>query len=308
MKYVVTGGAGFIGSHLADELSNDHGVVIVDDLSSGREENIEALVEKEQVTFLEGSVLDGDLVREACEGADGIFHLAAQVSVFDSVADPVTTNEINVKGTLNVLLAAADAGVRKVVYASSAAVYGDNPIIPKHEEMMPEPLSPYAVTKVAGEHYCHVFSHLYGVETVSLRFFNVFGPRQDPSSAYAAVIPAFIERFMKSQPPVIYGDGEQTRDFVYVGDVARAAVMAMESDATGVYNIARGERISLNELVHELMVITETDIAPRHEAARAGDIRHSLADTTRAKETFGFAPVYSLEEGLKATVAWFFRE
>ncbi len=305
MRYIVTGGAGFIGSNLAEWLARDSEVVVIDDLSSGRRENIAPFVDCPGVTFLEGSVTDLDLLLEAFQGADGIFHQAAIASVPRSVEAPRETNAVNVGGTLNVLWAAKECGVPAVVAASTSAIYGDDPIFPKRETMAPAPLSPYAVSKLAGEHYGKVFSDLYSVRTVFLRYFNVFGPRQDPNSEYAAVIPKFITRLLAGEPPIIYGDGEQTRDFIFVGDVVRANILAMESSASGVFNIAGGRRISLNELAPLLSEITGIHHRPLYEPPRSGDVRDSLADIARARSAFDFSPECALDEGLRRTVAWF---
>ncbi|MCK9307166.1 MAG: SDR family oxidoreductase [Methanoculleus sp.] len=306
MRYIVTGGAGFIGSNLAERLArDDHDVLIIDDLATGRRENIEHLLSHPRVTFIEGSVTDLDLLMEVFPGADGIFHQAAIASVPRSVAKPLETNAVNVAGTVNVLWAAKECGVPAVVAASTSAIYGDDPAFPKHETMAPTPLSPYAVSKLAGEYYGKVFSDLYGIRTVFLRYFNVFGPRQDPNSEYAAVIPKFITRLLGGKPPIIYGDGEQTRDFIFVADVVRANILAMESDASGVFNIAGGSRISLNELAGSLSEITGVYHRPVYEPPRSGDVRDSLADISRAGEAFGFSPRRTLAEGLRETVAWF---
>lgn len=306
MRYIVTGGAGFIGSNLAERLARDgHEVVIVDDLSSGRRENIEHLAGHPRVAFVEGSVTDLDLLVDACAGADGIFHQAAIASVPRSVANPLETNGVNVTGTLNILWAAKECGVPAVVAASTSAIYGDDPVFPKQETMEPRPLSPYAVSKLAGEHYGKVFADLYGIRTVFLRYFNVFGPRQDPNSEYAAVIPKFITRLLGDKPPIIYGDGEQTRDFIFVADVVRANIRAMEGDAFGVFNIAGGSRINLNQLASILAEISGIHHRPIYEPPRPGDVRDSLADISRAHDAFGFSPRCTLNEGLRETVAWF---
>ncbi|MDV4343375.1 SDR family oxidoreductase [Methanoculleus sp. YWC-01] len=306
MRYIVTGGAGFIGSNLAERLArDDHEVVIVDDLSSGRRENIEHLADHPRVAFVEGSVTNLPLLVDACAGADGIFHQAAIASVPRSVANPLETNEVNVGGTLNVLWAAKECGVPAVVAASTSAIYGDDPVFPKQETMAPRPLSPYAVSKLAGEYYGKVFADLYGIRTVFLRYFNVFGPRQDPNSEYAAVIPKFITRMLGDKPPIIYGDGEQTRDFISVADVVRANLRAMEADASGVFNIAGGSRISLNQLASILAEITGIHHRPVYEPPRPGDVRDSLADISRAYDAFVFSPRCTLTEGLRETVAWF---
>lgn len=305
MKYIITGGAGFIGSNLARTLSQDHEVTILDNLSTGRMENIQDLVDGGDVTFVHGDITDTSLLQNLFQDVDGIFHQAALPSVQRSVKNPMATHEANVTGTLNVLLAARDAGVRKVVMASSSSVYGNTPTLPKHEGMVPHPLSPYAVSKIADEYYASVFSDLFGVQTVCLRYFNVFGPRQDPSSQYAAVIPNFVTRILNDQPPVIYGDGKQTRDFTYIENVVQANIRAMESDAEGVFNIACGERIDLLELAHTIMEIVGKDLTPIHEAPRPGDVRDSLADISRAREAFGYAPEYDLKTGLMETITWF---
>ncbi len=305
MRYLITGGAGFIGSNLADHLADSHEITILDNLATGRKENIDHLKDHKNVTIINGSITDFDLMHEITQGIDGIFHQAAIPSVPRSVKDPITTNEANITGTLQLLVAAKENGVRKVVAASSSSVYGDTPILPKVETMPPNPLSPYAVTKLTDEYYGKVFTELYGIQTVFLRYFNVFGPRQDPASEYAAVIPKFITRLLKNESPTIYGDGEQTRDFTFIADVVQANRKAMESDATGVYNIACERRISLNELAETLMEITGSNQPVIYELPREGDIRDSLADISRAKAAFGYAPEYTLEEGLRETVAWF---
>jgi UDP-glucose 4-epimerase len=304
MKYLITGGAGFIGSHLADALAGDHDLVLIDNLSNGKEENIRHLVES-GVTFIRGSITDPSLLEKSMEGVDGVFHQAAVVSVPRSLSDPVATNEANVTGTLRVLVAAREAGVKAVVYASSSSVYGDSPVLPKREEMPAVPKSPYAVSKVAGEHYMRVFSELYGLRTVSLRYFNVFGPRQDPDSPYAAVIPRFITRILTGEPVVIYGDGGQTRDFTYVRDVVQGNLRAMESGARGVFNLACGERNSILGLARTIMDITGKVVPVHHADPRPGDIRDSLADISAARERLKYAPGYNLRTGLEETVPWY---
>lgn len=302
-KVVVTGGAGFIGSNLAEALvEGGYDVVVVDDLSTGRIENLHTL--RERLELVRGSITNLELLRDVLKGATCVFHQAAIPSVQRSVESPLATNEANVNGTLKVLIAARDCGVEKVVYASSSSVYGDTPELPKREDMVPEPLSPYAVSKLAGEHYCEVFSEVYGLKTVCLRYFNVYGPRQDPTSQYAAVIPSFITRVLDGKPPVIYGDGEQTRDFTFVKDVVRANILAMER-GEGVLNIACGRRVSINELAHKVMEIVGVELEPIYESPRQGDVRHSLADISRAKAELGYEPAYDLVEGLKETMKWF---
>jgi len=307
MKYLVTGGAGFIGSHITDLLIQEHHeVVILDNLFSGKRENISHLIEKNgMVHFINGSITDPAILKSACESVDGIFHEAAIASVARSVNNPIATNEANVAGTLNVLTAARDAGVKKVVFASSSSVYGDTPTLPKRESMCPCPKSPYAVSKHAGEEYLQVFSELYGLKTLSFRYFNVFGPRQDPKSDYAAVIPKFITRILSHERPIIYGDGTQTRDFTYVKDVAEANIRAMKSSAEGVYNIAYGRQIDLNALAELIMNITGIRTEPVYEPARPGDIHDSLADSTRAQNAFGYNPKYTVKTGLTETIQWY---
>ncbi len=304
MKVVVTGGAGFIGSNLAEELSNRYEVTVLDDLATGRESNLSGL----DVEFVRGSILDTELLARTFRDVGFVFHEAALPSVQRSVEDPAQSNLVNVNGTLNVLLAARDAGVKKVLFASSSSVYGDTPVLPKVESMTPNPMSPYAITKLTDEYYCRVFTSLYGLPTVALRYFNVFGPRQDPKSQYAAVIPNFISRILAGEPPVIHGDGRQTRDFTFVRDVVRANILAAESDAVGVFNVACQKRIDLLELAGTIMDLVGTRVDPVHEPARPGDVRDSLADITRARDAFGYAPAYTLTDGLKETIQWFARK
>ena len=303
MLYVVTGGAGFIGSHLVEALSlAGHELVVIDDLSSGRIENIASVSANPRVRFVQGTVLDLGLLLEEFQGADGVFHQAAFVSVPGSIRHPLQSHEVTLTGTLNVLLAARDTGVHKVVHASSAAVYGHLPGIPKREDMPVEPLSPYAVAKYAGEQYCRVLGLLYDLPTVSLRYFNVYGARQDPASDYAAVIPRFIANLRNGKPPVIFGDGTQTRDFVYVRDVVRANILAMERDAEGVYNIGSGKETSINELATILMRLLRFRGQPVYAGGRPGDVMHSVADISRARSLLGWEPAFSLEEGLSDTL------
>jgi nucleoside-diphosphate-sugar epimerase len=306
MKYIVTGGAGFIGSHIVEGLAQrDDEVVILDNLFSGKKENILPFLSSKNVSFVQGSVTDSALLKTVFEGADGIFQEGAIASVPRSIKNPAATNEANVTGTLNVLVAARDCGVKKVVFASSSSVYGNTPTLPKREDMTPHPLSPYAVSKLAGEQYLQVFSEIYGFGTVSLRYFNVFGPRQDPASQYAAVIPKFITAILRHESPVIHGDGGQTRDFSYVKDVVQANLRAMESDAQGVFNIAYCKRINLKELAFLIMEITGISVPLVYDPPREGDVRDSLADITRAQKAFGYAPAYTVRSGLEETVAWF---
>ena len=301
-KFVITGGAGFIGSNLAQALSQENQVVVVDDLSAGKLENLVGI----DAQLLRGSITDLPFLRAAFEGADCVFHQAAIASVKKSVEDPLNTNEVGIDGTLNVLTAARDAGIRRVIMASSAAIYGFSPELPKREDMMPDPRSPYAISKLAGEHYARVFQDLYGLETVALRYFNVFGPKQDPSSEYSGVISRFISALLKGEHPVIYGDGEQTRDYVYVVDVVKANILASRGSATGVFNIACAQSTSLNVLAAKIGDILGIEVKPRYEAPRPADIRHSLADISKAR-SLGYIPDYSIEDGLKETIRWFRR-
>jgi len=299
-KLAITGGAGFIGSNLAEALAEENEVVVLDDLSTGKLGNLAGIKAK----LVKGSITDLELLKRTFEDVDCVFHLAAVASVQKSVEDPIRTNQVNIYGTLNVLLAARDAGVKRVVFASSSAVYGDDPQLPKREDMMPKPCSPYAVAKLAGEQYSKVFEELYGLEATSLRFFNVFGPKQDPSSEYSGVISRFIAAALNGRKPTIFGDGEQTRDFVYVADVVRALILAESSSKTGIFNVARGENVSLNRLLRMIARDAGIEAAARYGPPRPGDIMHSLADITKA-QAIGYSPRWSIEEGLRETVRWF---
>ena len=304
-KAVITGGAGFIGSHLADELvARGYDVTIIDDLSTGKEANIAHLLKKRAVEFVEGSINTPGRLEKALRGAGPVFHLAAVSGVPQSIADPLATHEINVTGTLNVLLAARQNRVAKVIFASSAAVYGDTLTQPQGEDLLPNPQSPYAASKLAGEHYCAVFHRIYALPTTVLRFYNVYGPRQDPDAAYAGVIPKFIDAIARGDPPVVFGDGERTRDFTFVKDVVAALVLAAESGAAGVYNIGSGRKISIIELARTIVRAMGQKLQPQHQAARPGEVGHSWADISRAG-SFGYRPSVNLEEGLKLTIeAW----
>jgi len=309
-KAIVTGGAGFIGSHLAQELAKrGYQVVILDDLSRGKIENIQALLNKDNVMFVRRSITELPLLQKLFENVDYVFHQAALARVPFSIENPLAVNEANITGTLNVLVAAKEQGVKKVIYASSSSVYGDTPTLPKKEDMPPNPQSPYAVTKLAGEYYCRVFQEVYALPTVCLRYFNVYGPAQDPNSQYAAVIPKFIQQALNGKPPVIFGDGEQTRDFTFVQDVVEANILAAESDATGIFNIGKGERSSVNNLAELLIRLSGNGntIKPVHVEPRAGDLEHSLADISKSS-SFGYEPKFSLEEGLKETIRSFRHE
>jgi UDP-glucose 4-epimerase len=302
-KVLVTGGAGFIGSNLVDELLKlDCRVSVIDDLSSGREDNLEAALRHKQFTLIKGSICDLDLLKQSFTGVEFIFHLAAIASVNQSLKDPLRSHEVNLTGTLNVLMAARDASIKKIVFASSSAVYGDSQTTYKQEDQIPSPQSPYALTKLAAEHYCSIFGELYGISTICLRYFNVYGPRQAQQSDYAAVIPQFINLITKYKSPVIYGDGLQTRDFIFVKDVVRANLLAASSDANGVFNIGSGHAVSVNELTELLIKLTgNPGLRYRHTKERPGDIKHSVADIHKARQ-IGFSSRYSLRRGLMKTI------
>lgn len=305
-SFVVTGGAGFIGANSVIRLIKDNNEVIaIDNLSTGKMENLSEV--DPQIRFVNGDVRNPELLKELFQGVDYVLHYAAMISVLHSIKDPVSANQNNIDGTLNVLMAARDSGVKRVVLVSSAAVYGNSPVFPKTEDMKPEPLTPYAITKLTGEYYCRIFHELYGLETVSLRFFNVFGPRQDPNSQYAAVIPRFITAMLQGRRPVIFGDGEQSRDFTYVQDNVDAVLLACSAGGAAgkVFNIACGRRTTLNQLVEILNNIMGTDIEPVYTDPQPGDVKHSMADISRARKALGFEPEFAFEEGLKKTVEWF---
>jgi nucleoside-diphosphate-sugar epimerase len=297
--YLITGGAGFIGSHIVKHLIEArHRVRVLDNFCTGSRESI-----PEQVDVIEDDIRNAKAVHAAARGVDYVLHLAAQISVPLSIDDPVSTDEINSRGTLNVLMAAKSAGAKRFVLSSSCAVYGDNPNLPLSEDCLPAPLSPYAITKLAGEHYCRAFHHIYGMPTVALRYLNVFGPGQRPDSQYAAVIPKFIDAIVNDRIPTIYGDGEQTRDFVYVDNIVQANLLACQSDkAVGrVINVASGVETSLNQLLEILSRIAGRDTKANYAPERAGDIRNSVGDPTLAKELLSFQCEIGLEEGLKRT-------
>jgi len=301
-RVAVTGGAGFIGSHLAEELAGrGYYVIILDDLSTGRMENIADLLKKENVEFIQGSITELILLRELFQGVEYIFHQAALSSVPRSIEDPLTANEVNIKGTLNVLMAARENRVGKVVYASSSSVYGDALTSPQREDMPANPLSPYALTKLAGEYYCNIFRQIYGLPTVCLRYFNVYGLRQDPQSQYAAAVPAFMERIFQNLPPVIFGDGEQSRDFTFIQDVVQANILAAMNDAEGVYNIGSGKSVTINQLAKAILNLLHKDLKPIHEEPRPGDPRLTLADISKARG-FNYEPKWALEDGLRETI------
>jgi nucleoside-diphosphate-sugar epimerase len=310
-RYLVTGGAGFIGSNLTGALLNaGHRVRVLDNFLTGKRENLAGLADAHGGAFelMEGDIRDPAATRKAVEGIEYVLHQGALPSVPRSVADPVLSNEINVAGTVNVLVAARDAGVRRVVFAASSSAYGDTPELPKRESMTPNPKSPYAAQKLAGEHYMRIFHEVYGLETVSLRYFNVFGPRQDPKSMYAAVIPRFITCVMRGEPPTVYGDGRQTRDFTYIDNVIQANLAACAAPKTacgGVFNIACGERVSLLDILGIVYALAGKRVDPVFEPSRPGDVRDSLADISRAREIVGYDPKVTFREGLEKTFAWF---
>ncbi len=306
MKALVTGGGGFIGSNIARALlARGDEVRIIDDFSTGRRENLEGI----DVEVVESSIEDPVALSGAMDGVEVVFHQAALPSVKRSVDDPIRTHSVNATGTLNVLVSARDAGARRVVYASSSSAYGNTPVLPKQEDMAPSPLSPYAVAKLTGEQYCRAFSHVYGLETVALRYFNVFGPRQDPTSHYSAVIPLFATALLERRVPTVHGDGEQTRDFTYIDNVIQANLKAAAGDERSsgqAMNIACGSRVSLNQLLEVLAgIIGVEDYQVEHGDPRPGDVRDSLADITKARNLIGYEPTIQLEEGLRKTVDWF---
>jgi nucleoside-diphosphate-sugar epimerase len=304
--YLVTGGAGFIGSHICERLLEEgHSVRVLDNFSSGKEENINFLGGKAEV--VSGDIRNPDIVLQAMKGVYVVFHEAALGSVARSVDDPGTTHETNITGTLNVLMAARQSGVRRVVYASSSSVYGETPVLPKTEDIKPSPLSPYALSKLAAEYYCSVFHHIYGLETVSLRYFNIFGPRQDPESEYAAVIPKFATAVIAGRRPVIYGDGHNSRDFTFVSNVVEANFLASEADGVAgkFFNIACGGRYDLLEVLAKIKEIVGSNIEPVMEPPRPGDVRDSQASIEAAKEALGYRVIVGFEEGLQRTVSWY---
>jgi nucleoside-diphosphate-sugar epimerase len=304
-KYLVTGGAGFIGSHLSEELvRRGHTVRVADSLITGKRSNLDHIP---AVEFLEGDLADEAFARRAAAGMDYVLHQAAIPSVPRSVKDPIASNRANVDATLNILVAARDAGVKRLVFAGSSSAYGDTPTLPKHEDMPASPLSPYALQKVVGEQYLQMFTRLYGLETVSIRYFNVFGPRQDPSSPYSGVISVFATALIENRPPTIYGDGEQTRDFTYVANVVDGVLRACEADgASGqVINVATGGRISLNQLFSAMRDLIGANVTPVYVETRAGDVRDSQADIAKARRILRYEPIVSFEDGLARTVAWY---
>jgi len=313
-RYLVTGGAGFIGSNIVEALlRKGERVVVFDDFSTGRRENLQAVVRglpagSPEPTTIEGDIRDANAVAKAMRGVTHVLHQAALPSVQRSVEAPMASHEVNATGTLLLLVAARDAGVQRFVYASSSSAYGDTPDLPKVETMTPAPLSPYAVSKLAAEHYCRIFHALYGLQTVSLRYFNVFGPRQDPTSQYAAVIPNFIGAALAGKPPTIFGDGLQSRDFTFIDNAVQANLLACdapEAAAAAVCNVAVGQSATLLDVLRMIGEVLGKPVRPKHEKPRAGDVRHSLASIDAARRYLGYEPRLGLEEGLRRTIAWF---
>jgi len=303
---LVTGGAGFIGSHLVERLlGSGHNVRVIDNFCTGRRENVAPFAD--EIDLVEADVRDEEAVARAVRGVDVVYHEAALASVPRSVEDPVTSNDVNIRGTLNVLVASRDAGVRRVVYASSSSIYGNTPELPKKEDVRMAPASPYAVGKLCGEHYCRVFSALYDLECVALRYFNVFGPRQDPGSQYAAVVPIFASTLLSGESPTIFGDGEQSRDFTYVSNVVDANLLAADSEGCvgEAMNVACGDTITVNQLFRDLRELAGVSVEPVYSDPRPGDIKHSYAEIAKARSLLGFEPAVGFGEGLARTVEWF---
>ena len=306
MRYLVTGGAGFIGSNTVDELVvRGHSVVVLDDLSAGKEDNLAEI--RNKITIIKGSITDIEVVRKAMHEAEYVLHLGARTSVPRSVKDPLETNRINIEGTLNVLVAAKEMKVKRVVFAASSSAYGETPTLPKVETMQPQPISPYGVTKYVGELYAQAFLKCYGLETVSLRYFNIFGPRQDPSSPYSGVLAKFCTAFLEDTPPVVFGDGEQTRDFTFVDNAVYANLLACEApNAAGkVFNVGCGVRISLNQVLAALREITGKPLQATYDPPREGDIRDSQADISEARRYLGYEPQAGFAQGLQLTYGWY---
>ena len=307
-RILVTGGAGFIGSNLTEALLKEgHWVRVLDNFSTGKRENLVFDREYSSLEIINGDIRDLAICRKVMKDIEFVFHQAALPSVQRSVEDPLISNSVNVEGTLNILLSSRDTGVKRLIYASSSSIYGDTPTLPKQEEMDPNPLSPYALQKYIGEHYCRLFFQLYSLETVSLRYFNVFGPKQDPNSIYSAVIPRFIDAMLEGHPPIIFGDGEQSRDFTYIDNVVQANLLAMYVDRLNgeAINIACGKRTSLNQLLAILYDIFGSKVSPIYQEPRKGDVRHSLADIRKGKQILNYEPNVGIEAGLKKTVEYF---
>ncbi len=304
--YLVTGGAGFIGSNIVDELvKRREEVRVLDNLSTGRAVNLNST--RERIAWHEGDIRNLEKIRPCFGGVDYVIHAAALPSVPRSIEDPVSSNAANIDGTLNVLVAARDAGCKRVVFAASSSAYGDSPTFPRVESLTPSPLSPYALTKLAGEHYCRIFARIYGLETVALRYFNIFGPRQNPDSPYTGVLSKFVAAYLRGEAPVIFGDGEQSRDFTYVENAVEATLGACTAkQAVGeVINVGVGESYTLNQTISLLNRILGTNVKPRYDPPRQGDVRHSLADITLARKLLGYRPKVGFEEGLRRTVEWY---
>ena len=306
--YLVTGGCGFIGSHLVEALvQKGECVRVFDNCSTGKAKNIAHL--KDQIEFVEGDLRELDVVHQAVAGVDYVFHQGARPSVARSVADPILSNNVNINGTLNLLVAARDAGVKRVVYAASSSAYGNTPTLPRSEMLSPQPASPYAITKYVGECYCRVFTQVFGLETVALRYFNIFGPRQDPTSQYSAVIPKFIHAYLHGNSPAIEGDGEQSRDFTYIANAVHANLLACHAEGVAgeVFNIGCGQQTSINSLASLIGEMMETDAKPVYTSSRPGDVRHSRADIHKAQQLLGYEPKVELKAGLRRTIDWFLR-
>lgn len=306
-KIVVTGGAGFIGSNLSRELSKNNEVIIIDDFSTGSKENIQELIFKGNTTLIEGSVTDIKLLENSFKDVDYVFHNAEVSSIVRSIRDPIPTNTVNSRGTLNVLIASVASGVDKMIYSSTSAVYGNSDPLPKLEKMFPQPISPYAVSKLAGEYYCRVFYELYRFPTTILRYFNIYGPGQSSNFDYTPVIPEFITKILKNKPPVIHGSGEQTRDFIFIEDAIKATILAAESKKTDgeILNIASNNRISIKEVGELIMNLLDKELDFMHDDSRPGDIKHSQGSIEKAKELLCWEPKINLEEGMKRTIDYF---
>jgi len=306
IKYLVTGGAGFIGSNIVKKLLESNNYVrVVDDFSTGKKENVEEFLDNKNFELIEGDISDLTMAKKIIKNIDFIFHEAAIPSVPRSINNPFASNKANIDGTLNILIAARDANVKKLVYASSSSIYGDSIKLPKQESDPINPISPYALTKLAGERYCQLFAQLYKLPTICLRYFNVFGPKQDPNSEYSAVIPIFIKSILNNKPPTIYGDGKQSRDFTYVDNVVNANILAMHSNVSGeVINIACGEKTSLNDLLKYINQLLSKNIEAIYEKYRDGDVKHSLADISSAKKLINYNPSINIEKGIKNTIEW----
>lgn len=304
--YLVTGGSGFIGSHIVEELvRRNESVRVLDDLSTGRIENLAGV--RDRIAFCAADIRNLESIRPQFEGVDYVVHQAALPSVPRSIADPLTSNAVNIDGTLNVLWAAREARVKRLIFAASSSAYGDHPTLPRVETLPAQPLSPYALTKLTGEHYCRIFARIYGLETVSLRYFNIFGPRQNPDSPYTGVLSLFVAAYQRDETPVIFGDGDQSRDFTYVANAVNATLRACTAPGVAgeVVNVGVGERHTLNETIRLLNKIFDRQVSPRYDPPREGDVRHSHADISQARRLLGYEPAVKFEEGLRKTVEWY---